>query len=179
MSIFTDTARIPNPLLIVLLLLVTIACDNEITLDEFTSNRGRFSIMPPGELDKKVESIKTPIGSMSMITFTLNEPDTSYLVAYVDYPDTVMNSSNPKTMLDGARDGMLAKIDGILLSEELVEYGEDPARELHYKVKGDLGLGHMVLLLSGRRLYQVGAIGEKDKFPAVKVKRFIDSFEIW
>lgn len=172
-------SRYQNSFLIIIVLLITTACEKKVALKEFTSNRGRFAVMAPGVLEKTTKTINTPVGLITLTNFIISKPNVAYIVSYSDYPDELINRADPQSMLDGSRDEMLRRIDGKLISEERVSYDEDPARELHYTVKGGLGKGHTVILLSGRRLYQIGAIGSKDNFPSNTVKKYVDSFEIW
>ncbi|MFH2045688.1 MAG: hypothetical protein ABIK92_11140 [Pseudomonadota bacterium] len=165
--------------LVLVLCFIISGCDNIGSMQKFKSDEGRFSIMVPSKPEQQNQTLNTPIGILEMKTFVIDKPNIAYIMAYVDYPDEVIDNSDPEAILDGARDGMLNKADVKLINEEEISYGEDPAREIQYTVKGKLGKGHIVILLSGRRLYQVGAVGLNAIFPQDVVQHYIDSFEIW
>jgi len=166
-------------LLIIAVVLATVGCEKNVALEKFSSKAGRFSLMAPGNMEKESRTIQTKVGPVELISYTVSKRNYSYIVSFSDYPQEVVDQSDPDKMLLGARNGLLKSIQGKLISEDKIAYENDPGVEIHFTAKNGIGEGHMVLVLSGKRLYQVGAIGRKDSFPAEAVKQYIESFEIW
>lgn len=152
---------------------------SEETLIEYTSDEGRFSVSMPGKPGKQTQNISTAVGSIAMHMFMVEKKNIAYMVAYSDYPNEVIEESNPEEFLDAAKKGAMQNIGGKITKEEHIAFGEDPGRELNFSAKGGKGKGRVVIVLSGNRLYQVLAIGLNVQYPDQIVKKFIDSFEIW
>ena len=161
------------------LLLFSCVKASEEPLIEYTSDEGQFSVSMPGKPSKEIKNITTAAGSITMHVFTVEKPDIAYMVAYSDYPNVVIEHSDPEELLDGAKKGAMKNMGGKITKEEHITYGEDPGRELSFSAKGGIGKGQAVILLSGNRLYQVLAVGLKEKYPDQTVKKYIDSLEIW
>ena len=165
-------------LALVFVALLIVGC-GEKSWSEYASDDGRFSVLMPGSPDEQTQAISTPVGSIDLHIFMVEKPDIAYMVAYSDYPQVVVEKATTDEVLEGARNGALAKIQGRLLSEDVISYDEHSGREIEFTAMDGIGLGRAVILLADNRLYQVLAVGAKDSFPKNDVKRFIDSFEMW
>jgi hypothetical protein len=162
-----------------LLLFIILLAGCETPMQEFSSDKGLFSIMTPGTFEKSTYDVNMVPGPVKLHVFIFAEPNIAYQASYVDYPVEIINSHDPNDIIDEVIDGLLIPLEGKLTSEEQISYGTDPGREIHFNAKGGQSLGHMVILLSDRRLYQVGVVGSKDTFSSDAAELFIDSFEIW
>lgn len=171
----------PKLLIYLFAILLFFGCDKikQETLIEYSSDAGRFSVKMPGNPKRDKNSLQTAVGTIVMYSFSVEKADIAYVVAYIDYPGSVIEKVDPDQLLDNARNGALQKAGGNLLSEKNIDYNGYSARELEFEVKGGLGLGRAVHLLADNRLYQVMVIGLKLTFPTETVQEFINSFEMW
>ena len=166
-------------LFFIALLLFGCGKTSEETLIPYTSDEGRFSVSMPGKPGKKIKNVPTAVGSIAMHVFMVEKPHIAYMVAYADYPNDLIERSDPEVLLDGAKKGAMQNIGGKITKEEHITYGEDPGRELSFSAKGGIAKGRAVIVLSGNRLYQVLAVGSNIQYPDQTVKKYMDSFEIW
>ncbi len=152
---------------------------SEEQLIEYTSDEGKFTVSMPGKPSKDIKNIPTAVGAISMYLFMVEKTNIAYMVAYSDYPAVVVENSDPEKILDGAVNGAMQNMEGKLISQEQITYGEDPGREISFNAKKGIAKGKAVIVLSGNRLYQVMAVGSNARYPNKTVKKVIDSLEIW
>ncbi len=158
--------------------LLVLGCQQAPTWTEFESTQGGFAVLLPGTPTEHNRTAKTASGSIDAHMFLVDHGDVAYMVAYSDYPDTMLEERTPKLILDGARDGAVAHAKGKLLSESIVSINEHQGREVHIeRVGGKVTITARIFLV-GRRLYQVMVLMPKDKASSKDVKKFLDSFRI-
>ena len=159
-------------------LLVLIGCQQAPTWEEFTSAQGGFTVLMPGTPTEQKRTAKTASGSIDAHIFLVDQGDVAYMVAYSDYPDTMLQERTPKLILDGARDGAVAHAKGRLLSESIVSMNDHQGREVRIERLGGKVTITARIFLVRRRLYQVMVLMPKDHASSKDVKKFLDSFGI-
>lgn len=150
-------------------------------IQEFTSETGGFAISTPVTLSEASQSVETQVGNIDIYTFTAEEPEAAYVVAYSDYPSEIVAQSDPTAMLDGSRDGAVNNVGGTLISENPVELAGNPGRALVIDTQTETGAAATVnarLYLVDNRLYQVLVVVPKDQEGKVDVQGFLDSFTL-
>jgi hypothetical protein len=146
----------------------------------YTSKEGHFQVTMPGSPKKDVESVNTLIGKVDLYLLTVEADDFGYIVGYGDYPPSFVNNSTVEAMLDGARDGAVANVNGKLVSEHRIEFQGFPGRDLWVEatVSGQVELAQMRIILVGSRLYQVLVAGPKERFTEGQAERCLNSFKV-
>jgi len=146
----------------------------------FTSRNGHFTIMMPGTPASSVESVNTAIGVVDLHSFTLETNEFAYFVAYGDFPPAFVQNADTEAMLDGARDGAVADVNGTLVSERRISVQGFPGRELWIEatVSGQKGLAQARMILVGNRFYQVLVAGPKEGFVESEAERFLNTFQV-
>lgn len=165
-------------LLACMFLLVLIGCQQAPTWKEFESAQGGFAVLMPGTPTEQRQTAKTASGSIDAHMFVVDHGDVAYMVAYSDYPNTMIQERTPKLILDGARDGAVANAKGRLLNESSVSMNGHPGREVHVEPVGGKVTITARIFLVGRRLYQVMVLMPKEKASSKDVNKFLDSFRI-
>jgi hypothetical protein len=159
-----------------LFLLVFLAGCQQPTWKEFSSAGGAFSVLMPGTPTEQVRTADTASGPINAHMFLVEQGDVVYTVAYSDYPDTVVQEGTSNLILDGARDGAVAKVQGALLSDTIVSVDGHQGRELIIEAAGGKVTIQTRLVIVRRRFYQVMVITPKEKALSEDVNKFLDSF---
>ena len=168
-------------LFIICAVLFAAACKkNAPPAQDFVSQSGGFSISTPVELKESTQSIPTPAGNLELHIFSGETPTRGYIVGYADYPEAVMQQSNPQKMLEGARNGAAAQINGKVLKEEQITLDGNPGVEFLMEGKNDTqeALSKARMVLVGRRIYQVLVVGGKNDIQEPEMDGFIRSFKL-
>ncbi len=169
-----------RPLLLSLFLVA--ACNTAPpTLEEFASEDGSFTVQTPITLDKDSQSVDTAVGPIEIHTFTAEDRNAAYVVAYSDYPAEMVAQTDPETLLSGSRDGAVQNVGGTLVSEDTIDLNGNPGRDLVIDAKTDTGEEATVnarLYLFENRLYQILVVVPKGEEDGVDVDGFLDSFNV-
>jgi len=148
------------------------------TWKEFRSSEGAFSVLMPGTPEESTETLSTEIGPLNLHSFTVNQRERSYGVVYADYPEALVQNTDPEGILDGARDGAVAKVQGKLLSESFIDLDNHPGREIKVESSDRTATLRARVYLVNNRLYQTVWAGPKEDSSSEEVDRFLDSFEL-
>ncbi len=145
--------------------------------EPFHNEEGRFTVLFPGEPERKLEQVQTPIGTLELVMYNAGSKKTGFIVGYADYPQEMIDNSSVDKMLDGARDGAVANVEGELVSEKVLDFYSNQAREIEVKVPKQ-GTIKARLILIGNRLYQVMAISQSKSILEERSPEFFDSFKV-
>jgi hypothetical protein len=148
------------------------------TWREFSSKEGRFSVLVPGTLSEQTQNLTTQAGAIDLHFFVVEQDGFQYLVSYNDYPDAMVREANADKVLDGARDGVVANVQGRLLNEAKVWLADYPGRELRIKIPEGRQAMRTRLYFVGNRLYQVGVLSAEDGAAAEEIGKFLNSFKL-
>jgi hypothetical protein len=141
---------------------------------KFSSEAGHFSILMPVKPTESKQDVATKLGPMVNNVFMAVTPaGHAYALSYADYP---ANNVDPQETLDKVRDGAVNGIKGQLVKSTNITHKSYPGREFQATV-GD-GLYTSRVYLVGTRLYQMVAMGPKDRISAADINRFLTSFEL-
>jgi hypothetical protein len=144
-----------------------------------TSLFGKFSIVFPGEPDYSVEDVETAVGTLKMHTYLYEKSDNAaYMVAYIDYPDDMVEESDNDVLLDAALEGALGSwgIDAEKAKKE-VTWHSGHKGIFTKESSGDTYTAYEVILV-GSRLYQVAILQYGKPIGKKELKSFYDSFEL-
>jgi hypothetical protein len=148
-------------------------------LETYTSADGQFRVLLLPDPKVTSDKIATPSGA---VPFTTVRSDAgrglSYGVTFADYPESFQDL-DPKTVLDGVRDGLKGP-DGKVVADVEIKIGPEakqlPAREV--KIVAGKNAIRVRLLLVGGRLYQVMVTGTEAGVTGKPADEFLGSFEV-
>ncbi|MBE7385347.1 MAG: hypothetical protein F6J95_028600 [Leptolyngbya sp. SIO1E4] len=168
-------------LLLMSTLLVSACNANTLTFEEFASEAGQFSIAAPSPMEETQQSVPTPVGPIDIYTFTAEEENSAYVVAYSDYPAEVVEQSDPESLLDSSRDGALGNLNGTLLSEDPIDIDGNPGRSLVIDAITETGEAATInsrIYLVNNRLYQILVVMPKGQEATADAATFLESFTL-
>ena len=114
-----------------LILVATILVGCQLTSSKtYTSDEGGFSVSFPGSPAQDAQNVNTPVGAIVMHTFLIEKSDYAYMVAYSDYPESLVSQTPADAILSGARDGAVANVQGRLVSETFISLQGYLGREM-------------------------------------------------
>jgi hypothetical protein len=123
----------------------------------YTAPDGSFSIELPGKID--VEPVQAPSGdghvsNLNMLTANPRST-TAYSCTYVEDPG--IGKKTALQVLESARDGSLAKIQGTVVSQSNIEVQGHPGLEWHARARADSLVDSRIIVV-GNRLYMIMAV---------------------
>ncbi|HWP60408.1 MAG TPA: hypothetical protein VNL14_21105 [Candidatus Acidoferrales bacterium] len=145
---------------------------------EFRSDEGGFSVLMPGTPTPQPQRVNSPAGAIDLYMFVVAHDGAEYMVAYNDYPETMVKGTNPEKVLDGARDGIIANVRGRLLSETKITLQQFPGRELKLSLPEGARALQTRLYFVKNRLYQVGVLAVEKDLSSRDIVKFLDSFRL-
>jgi hypothetical protein len=143
----------------------------------FTSDEGSFSVSFPGSPQQDVQNVNTAVGAIAMYTFMVEKSDSAYMVAYSDYPPSLVNETPPDVILSGARDGAVANVQGRLLNEVFISLQGHMGREITVETAGAEAFARVRIYLVGNRMYQIMALtSTEDASKDEDITNYLNSF---
>jgi hypothetical protein len=131
----------------------------------------------PGTPSYEKTNTSTAVGAIDMHMFSLNiKQDAAYMIMYSDYPE-IVTRANPESLLDGGRNGALANTKGKLIGEQSMSLDGFPGREIVIEVPGK-GIMKLRAFLVRQRLFQVLAVGTKEKIEHEDTAKYLTSFRL-
>ena len=149
--------------------------------EPFTSEEGGFTIKMPSEPEHQEHDVPTAVGNVIAHMYMASDEETgaAYYAAFNDFP-AAEAIDEVDTLLDSARDGMLANTGAELVSETEVEVPKGTCREIEAasEFAGQTVNVRVRVLLLDSRLYQYGAIVLEGSVDSSDIDNFLDSFEL-
>ena len=168
-----------KPILLYVLLAAFLAgCSSS---GQFRSEAGRFSVKAPAALKEQPQSTDTSGGKIEAHTFLVEKNNITYVVAYTDFQEQTVNSGDPQTLLNNARDSMIGSLSGFLLQENIATVNNYPGRELsvaYTMPDGKTGVLMARVYLVKTRLYQVMTMSSDANYKDPSIAKFLDSFKL-
>jgi len=146
---------------------------------KLSSKKGQFFIMFPGEPEYTVEDVETAVGQLKMHTYLYEESDdAAYMVAYIDYPEDMVEESDNDVLLNAALEGALSSW-GINVDKVKKETTWHEGYKGIYtrESNGDTYTAYEVIL-AGNRLYQIAILQYGKAISKKSISSFYDSFVI-
>jgi len=147
---------------------------------DYKSSTGKFSVQLPSKPQEQSQDQKTDVGTIKLNMVIAESNDSGYFVGYADFPNKISNPADIQKGLGDSVKGSVANLKGEIKSEKEFLLGDVPCRDFEAggKVQStDVSMKGR-FCLAGNRLYQVFALGAKDKIATADVDRFITSFKI-
>jgi hypothetical protein len=156
------------------------ASSNAVGWQDYKSSTGKFSVQVPSKPQEQSQDQVTDVGTIKLNMVIAEANDSGYFVGYADLPTKVANPDDMQKGLATSVKGLVGSIKGEIKSEKESSLGDIPCRDFESEGKvqsRDVSMKGK-FCLADNRLYQVFALGAKDKFSTVDVERFITSFKI-
>ncbi len=147
----------------------------------FRSEAGGFTVTAPAALKEQPQSMDTSGGKIDSHTFAVERKNITYVAAYTDFQEEIVNNSDPQTLLNNARDSIVASLAGFLLRENSVSTDNYPGRELsvaYTMSNGKTGVMTARIYMVKTRLYHVMAMSSDADYKDPSITRFLDSFKL-
>jgi hypothetical protein len=157
------------------------ACDLLNTPKEFRSEAGKFAITTTRRLTEATTPLDTPAGAVYMHLFTADQDKNSIAVGYSDYPEDVVNATDPNTMLDNACIGAVRNVNGTLISKDEITLEGNLGREIVANTATSTGEAVTVkarLYLVKSRLYMVMILAKRGDLTREVTDDFFVSFKL-
>ncbi|MBN2378454.1 hypothetical protein JXM67_01445 [candidate division WOR-3 bacterium] len=151
----------------------------EVEWKKYTSEKGGFSVLFPGEPETQTQQVNMQVGEsfqkINMYMFMKQAPDFTYLVVYNKMPS--WNPDDADYILDKARDRGLASLNGKLLSEKDITLDFHPGREV--KIRSPEGFYYRSrMYLVDDKFYQVSVTTVAEESSSANITKFLSSFKL-
>ena len=150
----------------------------------YSSKEGRFTVMSPGELGQRVDTIETHLGQQIQHTFFHadyegNTDNFVYMISYHDFPENLLHPDSTELMtlfLDNSVDQAVNSLQGTLVYQDgfFAESGPGRIYKISYN-EGESVVKSKIFII-GDRFYDARVFGTSDKDPNNDMNRFLDSF---
>lgn len=176
MRIKTNILRLGITLLMLALLPLIVEAQKG---HKLMSDEGKFFIIFPGEPEYSAENVKTAVGKLEMHTYLYEESvDAAFMVAYIDYPEDVVEESDNDDLLDAALGGALGSW-GIDINKVSMETRwHDGYKGIYCKDSNDDTYVAYEVILVKNRLYQLAILQYGKAISKKTMNSFYDSFEL-
>ena len=152
----------------------------------FKDYDGRFSVLVPGELEKRSTAIDTEIGTLTYHSFVYQSKDEEadnlvYMVSYCDYPEQTIHSDSTEliqSFFETTLESSVKSVEGELVYETDVTMDNFPGKHWRVNYNGDKATIKTKAYVVGRRYYSVQAITYKYKSLNPSMDKFLDSFRL-
>ena len=150
-----------------LIALLALACSLELDWRELRSTEGGFAALMPAKPRYEARALGGA-PTVTMHLWSARAANSVFGVGYADYPEL------DAATLDSTRDALVKNIGGRVLEEKpLVQKGL-PGRD--FVAESGATRLRARLLVSGKRLYQVAVLGERNAVAAADIDLFLSSF---
>ncbi len=135
---------------------------------------GAYRVEMPGKPAEVIKDLPSTPGK-KMYAATLNYDNGGMLAVASDLASD--RAADPEKLLDFSRDTAMKAMSATVSNEQKETVGNYPARRFDYAAPNGYG-GTMRLVISGRHLYQINAVGPAGYAARPEVKRFLNSFAL-
>ncbi len=172
----------PAMMVIGLIALTPLAASGEAEWNTFTSQEGDFSVLMPAIPTFAATTDHTVVGSVIENLYTLNTSGASYSVEYSDLPGVATFFESDDSLYDDAKEGMLKRTGGKLISyfgiEQVGIKGKEIECEIPAKGKLPIQRERARFLLKDKRLYVLNVTIANGKKDDPLFSRYLDSFRL-
>lgn len=151
--------------------------------EEIKSYEGKFRILSPESMIKKVDTVETQIGKLAYHTHffqdDLQGENLFYMLSYCDYPEYTVHSDSTALLPDffeATMESAAKSVNGDLLYADDFSYREYPGKVWRIDYLEGKALIKTRAYLIGRRYYALQTITLKDRSLNTASDKFLDSF---
>ena len=151
--------------------------------EEIKSYDGKFRILSPEAMTKKIDTVETQIGQLAYHTHffqdDLQGENLFYMLSYCDYPEYTVHSDSTELLpefFEATMESAAASVNGELLYSDDFSYREYPGKVWRIDYLEGKALIKTRAYLIGRRYYAMQTITLKDRSLNTASDKFLDSF---
>lgn len=153
---------------------------------EFVSEKGKFTVLSPGEMANRTNSLETEIGQLDYHTF-LYQPKSKeadnlvYMVSYVDYPNHSIHSDSTellKDFFDATIETAVQSVEGELMYSADAKLKDYPGKIWRVHYNDEKAQIKTKAFLVDNRYYSIQTITLKEKSLNPSSDKFLDSFRL-
>ena len=94
---------------------------SDTVMARFTSPDNSFSVLLPGKVQEKKQSMSSEIGPVEIFTYSAKSKYHDYTIIYVDYPHFMVEEQGAEELLEGASYGTVMDNRGKLMTETAID----------------------------------------------------------
>jgi hypothetical protein len=151
---------------------------------EYQSMEGKFKVLTPGDFDKAVDSVQTPIGKMAYHILIYNNTQKNaenlfYMITFCDYPEGTIHSDSTellKEFFDASIDQALKSVKGELAYQSDISLQGYPGKLWRINYLREQALIKTRAFMVKNRFYTIQTVTVKDMAINMASDRFFDSF---
>ncbi|HEX8709027.1 MAG TPA: hypothetical protein VF723_12340 [Pyrinomonadaceae bacterium] len=144
-----------------------------------TLNENGFSVNMPGKASKNEQNVASAAGPITIHLYTLENKGEGFIVGYSEYPPAVFDAASSDKLLDAARQGAIANVQGQVTNERKINLGDIPGREITGNSPSqNVSFTARVYLAKPRMYMLVYSAQPKDKPISADGTKFLDSFKL-
>ena len=165
--------------MIAMIVLLALAGCKQIPWQPYTGPDGSFSVQMPGTPEEQKQALYNDLfGNFTAYIYAVDYDSTTYMVVFTQYPESISAISTPFELLDNARDGAVANVQGTLVDEKVIRLGDYPGKEITIRLPAAGMLADVRMYVVDTRLYQVMVTSPEANFSQKAADTFLDSFAI-
>jgi hypothetical protein len=149
---------------------------------EFRSDAGQFAVLMPGKPDVQNEATDMPFGKVNTITYMAGSRKIGCAVAYTDYPELLIKSTDTRKLFELAKDEAVKNGGGKLISETIIDFHGLPAMDVRIEIPGNIFTSPAFTttryILKSPRFYTLMFFAPADKGREQDISQFLNSFKI-
>jgi hypothetical protein len=153
---------------------------------EFNDYNGRFSITTPGPMTAKVDSVKTPLGTLAYHAFFFqpandNADNAVYMVSYCDYPEGSVHSDSlglVQDLFDATQESAAMSVNGEVRYADALNAAGYPGRIWRIDYRDGRASIHTRAFVVANRYYAVQTVCKRDMALNPSSDRFLESFRL-
>ncbi|MCB1172540.1 MAG: hypothetical protein KDK39_03190 [Leptospiraceae bacterium] len=136
----------------------------------------KFSITFPGQPSENTQDVETAVGRVEMHSVMHEAGSSAYMLAYTDYPESLVRSENASVLLQNAKDSMAGSLGTAVTYEQKITLKGQPG--LYYKAQGSGYYLAFKIYMVNNRLYQIGLM-RNDRLPTdAEIDGYINTFRL-
>jgi len=139
---------------------------------------GRYQIDFPSQPKESLEQVQTPSGTMTVRTLSVSTDDGVLAVQYYELPPKLVDDLGTDRFLDKARDGVISRARGRLVTEVVTPLEGYPGRAFLAVLPDQRTYLAGRAFLAGNRAYLVLATGSRETLALPEYRRFLKSFAL-
>ncbi len=145
---------------------------------ELKAYDGRYQIDFPCFPKETLDHVHTPAGMMTVRTLSLTREDGVLAVQYYELPAKLVDDLGTDRLLDKARDGVISRVNGRLVTEVVTPLEGYPGRAFLAVLPNQQTYLAGRVYLANQRAYLVLATGSRETLAQPAFRKFLNSFAL-
>lgn len=154
---------------------------------EYKSVEGKFQVLTPGDFDKAVDSVQTPLGKLAYYILVYNNTQKNaenlfYMITFCDYPSGTVHSDSTALLnefFEASIDQAASSVKGEVVYRGDVSLQGFPGKVWRINYLRDQAVIKTKAYMVGNRFYTIQTVTLKDMAINAASDRFFDSFLIF